>query len=397
MIFFITFTVVLGLQLLHRKVLKELLPPRWIRGVTWALILIHLPLALYMGLRLSGNAAHDLGHWLRPWARLGLYFQVLTLLNLVLWALDALIWRLEGHKPEPDDPARRAFLRKGAAIGSGLITLAALKGRSDALSDPRITRLELIFPDLPPAFDGLRLVQLTDLHAGPLVKEAQLLRWRQQAERERPDLLLITGDFVDSLPEELTPFLRSFRDFPAALGRFAVLGNHDYFTDPVPLWDGLEGIGIGCLENRHALLERDGQQIAVLGLQDLMARNGRFQGIRFGPGPDAAAATRGLSPATWRMALIHRPGDWEEARRAGARLSLAGHTHGGQINPIPGLSSARLLGARTQGLFRSDQDVLYVSRGLGTVGIPLRIAAPPELVVITLRRERPLAISRETR
>lgn len=391
MIFFLTFLAVLGLQVLHRRVLKELLGVRWERTITILLLLLHLPLAAYMALRLSGNAAHGMGPWLRPLARLGLYFQVITLLNLLLWGLDALLWRFKRHRPQEADPDRRAFLRRGAAVGLGVATLGAIKGRSDALADPQLTRLTLAYPDLPTAFDGLRLVHLTDLHAGPLVKSPQLARWRMQAQRESPDLLLFTGDFVDSLPEELDALLEAFRDFPAPLGRFAVLGNHDYFRDPGPIWSGLESIGVACLENRNVRLQRDGAELAILGLQDPMARNGRFQSIRFGPGPDPKAASAGLPPNLWRLALIHRPGDWEAARRAGARLTLAGHTHGGQINPIPGLSSARMLGPRTQGLFREGPDELYVSRGLGTVGLPIRIAAPPELVVITLRRgQRPL-------
>jgi predicted MPP superfamily phosphohydrolase len=84
--------------------------------------------------------------------------------------------------------------------------------------------------------------------------------------------------------------------------------------------------------------------------------------------------------------MNHRPSEWEQALAAGARLTLSGHTHGGQINPIPGFSSARLIGPRTDGLYREGADVLYVSRGLGVVGLPLRIGARPEIVILTLKR-----------
>jgi predicted MPP superfamily phosphohydrolase len=212
-------------------------------------------------------------------------------------------------------------------------------------------------------------------------------RWRRLTLREEPELLLLTGDIVDSQPQEAAGFLEAFRDVPAPLGRFAILGNHDYFTDPAPLWAGLEANGWRCLENAHALLHRGGATLAVLGLQDPQALNGRFRGIRFGPGPSFLDASRGVPEHAWKLCLNHRPDDWDLARLAGARLTLSGHTHGGQINLIPGLNSARFLGPYTSGEYRQGRDVLYVSRGLGVVALPLRIGADPELVVITLRRK----------
>ncbi len=212
-------------------------------------------------------------------------------------------------------------------------------------------------------------------------------RWRRLTLQESPDLILLTGDVVDSQPEEAEPFLEAFRTVPAPLGRFAILGNHDYFTDPAPIWAGLEASGWRCLENAHALLERGGSQLAVMGLQDPQAPNGRFRGVPFGVGPSFISASRGVPEHAWKLCLSHRPDDWDLARLAGARLTLSGHTHGGQINLIPGLNSARFLGPYTGGQYRQGRDVLYVSRGLGVVALPLRIGADPEFVVITLKRK----------
>ena len=129
-----------------------------------------------------------------------------------------------------------------------------------------------------------------------------------------------------------------------------------------------------------------GAVLAVLGLQDPMARNGRFRRLVFGPGPRPNEAARDLPADAFRICLNHRPSEWEQALAAGARLTLSGHTHGGQINPIPGFSSAHLIGPRTDGLYRQGEDLLYVSRGLGVVGLPIRIGAPPEITILTLRR-----------
>jgi hypothetical protein len=353
------------------------------------LVLVHLPLALYVGLRLVGGGTSAV--WLRPWARLGAYFQMLTFMDLLVWAVASLVWRYT-HRwrtravAPPENPQRRRFLRQTSVIGASLAGYGVLRGRMEAQADPDINRLELKFPDLPPGLDGLRLVQLSDLHAGPLVAPEQVQRWRRLAESERPELLLITGDMVDSLPEEALVVAEAFRGFQAPLGCFAILGNHDYFTDPRPIWATLEGIGFQFLENRHALVSRRGASLALVGLQDPMAKHGHFRDIVYGPGPRPDLATQGVPDDAWRLCLSHRPSDWHLARRTGARLTLSGHTHGGQVNMIPFISSAYLLGEYTQGLYRKGAQVLYVNRGLGVVGLPIRIGAPPEITVLTLRR-----------
>jgi predicted MPP superfamily phosphohydrolase len=332
-------------------------------------------------------------------ARLGFYFQALTVVHLLLAMVAEGLWRfwqrstqapdqeLEEAEKEGVDPSRRAFLRTAAVTSLGAATALGFGGAREAYGDPEISRQQLFFPDLPAGLDGLRLVQLSDLHAGPLIGPATLRRWRDLAQAERPELLLFTGDLVDSRASELAPLLEAFRGFRPALGTFAVLGNHDYFDDPRPIWRDLEAAGIRCLENRSALVRRRGATLALLGLQDPMARNGRFMRKVFGPGPRPSQATLGLPDGAFRLCMNHRPSEWEAALAAAARLTLSGHTHGGQINLLPGLSSARLIGPYTDGLYRRGDDLLYVSRGLGVVGLPMRIQAPPELVVIELRRD----------
>ena len=360
----------------------------WWRSLNWTLLALNLPMLAYMALRAAGIAPHALTA-LRPLARFGMYLQVLALIVILWSAVTALVWRLRGKlaaAEAPEDPARRAFLRRSAFLGAGATAATGVVGTREAYGDPEITRKRLAFPDLPTGLDGLRLAFLSDLHAGPLVGVAQLRRWRDLAEAERPDLLLFGGDFVDSLPEQIEPLIQAFAGFRPSLGTFAVLGNHDYFEDPRPIWRDLEAAGIRCLENTHTLVERNGGRMAIIGLQDPMASNGRFRKTRFGPGPRPLEATQGLPEDAFRLCLAHRPGMHEDALAAGARLVLSGHTHGGQINPIPFVSSARLLGPYTQGLFDIGPAKLYVGRGLGVVGLPLRIQAPPEIVVITLAK-----------
>lgn len=387
---FLTFTVLIfGLQFFHRKLLQQVFPRRLLRWIIPVLVVIHLPLAVYVGMRLVGLST--LSPWLRTLARVGLYFQMLTVLNLFLWLVAMGVWRLahlwrNGMGVAPENPDRRRFLRQTSAAGASIAAFGAMAGTVQARSDPEITRQEFRFPSLPAGLDGLRIVQLSDLHSGPLMHAGQMERWRRMAEAERPELLLITGDIVDSLPEEAEAFVAAFKGFRAPRGLFAILGNHDYFTDPRPIWQSLEAMGITFLENRHAVVERNGALLALVGLQDGMARHGHFRDIHFGPGPSPEVAIQGIPPEAWRLCLSHRPSDWPLARRTGSHLTLSGHTHGGQVNLIPGVSSALILGPYTEGLYSKGDDHLYVSRGLGVVGLPVRIAAPPEITVITLRR-----------
>ena len=389
MIFLIFITFIVGLQFLHRRLLHQLFHPRFDRWVVLVLVLIHAPLAIYMGFRLTGGGGS--AGWLRPWARAGAYFQMLTVMDLLVWAGASLAWRWThlwraSAVETLENPQRRKFLRQTSVVGVSLAAYGMGRGTLEAHSDPDIIRQELSFPDLPPGLDGLRLVQISDLHAGPLVKPEQVRRWRRIAEGERPEILLITGDMVDSLPSEAGAVVEAFRGFRAPLGCYAILGNHDYFTDPRPIWRAMEGIGIQFLENRSALVPRNAGTLALVGLQDPMAKHGHFRNIAFGPGPRPDLAVQGLPADAWRLCLSHRPSDWHLARKTGAPLTLSGHTHGGQVNLIPGVSSAILLGEYTQGLYHHDGQTLYVNRGLGVVGLPIRVGAPPEITVITLRR-----------
>ena len=403
MIFFIVFGFILLLQLLHWHVLRRI-APHWLRtSLPWLLAVAHVPLVVYFALRLSGAVPNEFSLALRPFARAGYYFQAFTVVHLVILAVAETVWwwRFRHHLPEleteaeaemeAEDPTRRAFLRKVATAGFGVAAVGGAYGASEAYGDPGITRMDLSFPDLPPGLDGLKLVQLSDLHIGPMLGPRTVARWRVLTDREAPDLLLVTGDLVDSQPGEVAPFIESFGHFPAPLGCFAILGNHDYFTDPRPIWKDLEGAGFRCLENANKLVERHGALLAVIGISDPMALDGRFRGIRFGDGPRPDIAAIGIPDRAWRLCLSHRPSNWNLAASTGSKLTLSGHTHGGQVNIIPGVSSARLMGPYTQGLFDENGFKLYVSRGLGVVGIPMRLGAPPEIVVITLRSTKALS------
>ncbi len=401
MSFLIALILIVLIQWFHLRLLRLELPERAYRRLPWILGVLHLPLILFALMRAIGIDGHGALPLLRALARAGFYFQAFTALHLIIAMLVEVAWQIfhrvvpeekgpdidtDADEEVPVDPGRRAFLRTAAIASTGAAAALSVGGSRQAYGDPEITRRAFFFNDLPAGLDGLRIAHLSDLHAGPLVSPGTLRRWRDLTERERPELLLLTGDLVDSRPDELEPLLEAFQGFLPPLGRFAILGNHDYFDDPRPIWRDLELAGIRCLENASSLIPRNGATLALMGLQDPMARNGRFRRMIFGPGPRPDEAARDLPADAFRICMNHRPSEWEHALAAGARLTLSGHTHGGQINPIPGFSSARLIGPRTEGLYREGDDVLYVSRGLGVVGLPIRIGAAPEIVILTLKR-----------
>jgi len=400
MSFLIALILIVLMQWFHLRLLRLELPERIHRWLPWILVVGHAPLILFAVLRAAGVSGAGALPLLRPLARFGFYLQAFTVLHLIIAMVAEGAWRISrlgkpsetddtdntDEEEAPEDPGRRVFLRTAAVASAGAATAFSVGGSRQAYGNPDITRLTLSFADLPPGLDGLRMAHLSDLHAGPLVGLGTLRRWRELTEREQPELLLFTGDLVDSRPDELEPLLEAFRGFLPRLGCFAILGNHDYFDDPRPIWRDLERDGIRCLENAAVLIQRGGDTLALMGLQDPMARNGRFRHMVFGPGPRPAEAARDLPADAFRVCMNHRPSEWEQALAAGARLTLSGHTHGGQINPIPGFSSARLLGPRTGGLYREGEDLLYVSRGLGVVGLPIRIASAPEIAILTLKR-----------
>lgn len=386
-LFLITLGLLTLLQVGHLHLLRRQLPDRWHRLLSGALILIHLPLACFFLLRLTGSSQLGLMEILRPLARGAFYFQALTLLHMGMAGSVLLYWHWRHPKAHVMSPSRRAFLR-GAALGSaGVAVVSSSAGALQAYGPPETPTLELYFDDLPEGLDGLSIAHLSDLHAGPMLPPSVLALWRESLRGMKPDLVIYTGDFVDSRPEELAPFYGLFHDVAPPLGSYAVLGNHDYFQDPRPIWQGLEAIGIKPLENTHVILEHRGARLALLGLQDPMALNGRFQGVKFGPGPEPFLASRDIPREAFRLCLNHRPSEWHAAVATGARLTLSGHTHGGQINLIPGLNSARILGPHSSGIYEEAGRTLFVTRGLGVVGLPMRINAPPELPLLVLRKQ----------
>jgi len=270
---------------------------------------------------------------------------------------------------------RRRFLKSASLTAAGTLGFAGY-GFSNALDLPGLRRHRFDLPNLPPAWEGLKILQISDVHAGPYMDADRMSRVRDMANRLNPDLIVFTGDQMDRRNSDADLFVRGFSGISAPMGVWGILGNHDHFIDPGRSEWALEAAGIQPLVNGAVTFERSGASLALVGIEDLQARDGRT--------PDFSVIEK--YPTSFRICLCHQPQGWHQAAAAGAHLTISGHTHGGQI-ALTGrnLNVARFSTRYVAGPYRREEAFLYVSRGVGVGALPVRVGAPPEIDLLTLR------------
>ena len=277
---------------------------------------------------------------------------------------------------------RRRFLARATYAYAGAGATLATYGIWSAYRLPEVTHRTLVFPDLPPGLDGLTVLHLSDLHAGVHLGEDMMQEIVAQANALRPDLIVQTGDMIDISRSYIPPYVRAFRALRAPLGVVTVLGNHDRYTGEAEVIRGCLDAGQVFVRNGCHVIERHGAVLALLGIDD--PRNWNVDDPQTA---DVDAALRAAPPDAFAVLLAHRPGVWDTAAPRGVRLTLAGHIHGGQLYvPVIGWSPGRLITKYVMGHFQRGRSQLYVSRGIGVVGVPIRVFAPPEIELFTLRR-----------
>ncbi len=313
---------------------------------------------------------------LRPlaWAPalwMGAAFLILT----QLLVSDALLWLMGAASPEPGQTTAALRFRAFAVVG--LTALGTGVGLRSVLAGPELRRIEVVLERLPRALDGFRIAQISDVHIGPLLgrefAEAVTARVGELA----PDLVAITGDLVDGSVDHLAEDVAPFAGLSAPHGVWFVTGNHDHYAGADPWVAHLEGLGIEPLRNRRVSIEVGGAGFDLAGVEDH-----RGDWVRGSP-EDLDAALAGRDPERAVVLLAHDPSTFVKASRLGVDLQLSGHTHGGQIWPFRHF--VRLAVPFVEGLHRRGASQLYVSRGTGFWGPPIRLFAPAEITEITLR------------
>jgi predicted MPP superfamily phosphohydrolase len=249
---------------------------------------------------------------------------------------------------------------------------------------PAVVRVAVPIDHLPVDLEGFRIVQLSDLHVGTTLGRHFVERVVTAANGLQPDVIALTGDVGDGFPAALRHDLAPLAGLAAPHGKFFVTGNHEYYWDGPGWVSELERLGFDPLVNAHRVIRRGAAALVLAGVTDLSAGRGV-------PGhwSDPQAAIAGAPAADVRILLAHHPKSAFAARGAGFDLQLSGHTHGGQYFPFNLL--VRLFQPFVSGLHRLDQMWLYVSRGTGYWGPPLRLGAPSEITLIELTRARAVA------
>ncbi|HEY3280595.1 MAG TPA: metallophosphoesterase [Gemmatimonadales bacterium] len=393
-------------QVLIYLYLRERLPdptrPRQARVVRWSLAVVfgvmNLPWIIIARRMLFGSL-WGIGRipWIAPWVAwqmMGWVFCAVVCVYIVgkgvmwLWHKrrgDVGAWVSQVHaptSPQPHAVSRRQFLARAtyayAAAGLGLSAYGIWS--ADRL--PVITRRTLYFPDLPLGLDGLRIAHLSDVHAGIHMQRDKMEAIVARTNALRPDVIVQTGDMIDIAPSFIPDYVRAFRDLTAPLGVVTVLGNHDRYTGEDAVIRGVREAGQVFVQNGAHVIERGGAGLALVGVDD--PRNWRADDPQDG---DLGVALRRTPPELFKILLAHRPGAFDGAAPRGIPLTLAGHIHGGQIYlPVIGWSAGRLITKYVMGHFRQGASQLYVSRGIGVVGVPIRVFVPPEIALLELRR-----------
>lgn len=272
----------------------------------------------------------------------------------------------------PAGVGRRVFVARVLG-GAAAVAAAGVVGNGTygVLRGPRVRRVQVPLARLPRAAHGFRIAVVSDVHLGPVLGRAHTRRIVDTVNRTQPDLIAIVGDLVDGDVRDLGPAAEPLRELRARLGSFFVTGNHEYFSGAQQWVDHVRELGLTPLENAR----RELPHFDLAGVNDV-------QGEKEGKGPDFQAALGDRDRARASVLLAHQPIVIDEAVRHGVDLQLSGHTHGGQL--WPGKYLAELANPTVAGLERYGDTQLYVSRGAGAWGPPVRVGAPSDITVVEL-------------
>ncbi len=327
------------------------------------------------------------------------------------------VWRLfktrnrpasvPGDEGLPIDPGRRYFFKTATAAAGAAPFLGAMYGFAAERLNYQVCRVDIPISNLPAALDGMTIAQLSDIHMSGYMPRAQVRRAVDMANDLGADLAVVTGDFITGAGDPLEECIEEIRRLSAPLGIYGCNGNHEIYADAEDrVQDLFTQQGMKLLRHENALITFRGAQLNLVGVD--------YQRER-APGGRRVSALVGIDPLIRKdvpnILLSHNPNSFNRAAELGVELSLAGHTHGGQIQVEildHRLSPARFITDYVAGLYlrplftpaktvasqkflratalQGPHSAIYVNRGLGTVGAPVRLGVPPEISLLTLRR-----------
>lgn len=311
------------------------------------------------------------------WSAYILYgFVSILVVYFLIGDVVRIIWHLTSA---PDDPLsfdRRLFL----TLGAGALATTAL-GVWQATAGPTVKRVTIALRNLPTSFEGFKIVQISDLHTGPTIKRPYTENVVRIANSLKPDLVALTGDFVDGTIAELAEDVEPLKTLQSTHGSYYITGNHEYYWGAAAWMQHFKTLGINVLANEHMLIERGGERILLAGVND-------YSTLKLGAGDacNPQKALEGAPEGLVKILLAHQPVTYEMSEPAGFDLQLSGHTHAGQYFPFSLLIP--FFQKYYKGLNRHKNMQIYVNTATGYWGPPLRAGVPTEVTLITLERAK---------
>lgn len=391
------------------KTLTREWPSHFARGARWAYwlisigVIVLLILSFVLGDTPSNKGISTFSQWM-----INIFITLfVTKLVFILMLFAEDIYRfmatvVKAFKKKDGDtplmPRRRKFMSQLGLVMAGIPFVSFIYGITKGKYDYQVHRQIIHFDDLPDAFDGFTITQLSDIHSGSFDDAAAVERGISIARKQKSDLFVFTGDLVNNVAGEITPWIPFFNQLKAPFGQFSILGNHDYgeyvewsspeakAADFSALKQQHEQLGYRLLLDEHITIEKDGQKIELLGVENW--------GAGFIQKGDLDRALRGAEENTFKILLSHDPSHWEEKVKnhpQKIQLTLSGHTHGMQFGiEVPGIqwSPVQYRYPHWAGLKQENGRNLYINRGFGFIGFSGRVGIWPEITVIELRKER---------
>lgn len=294
--------------------------------------------------------------------------------------------------------SRSEFLAKAAVTAGAVPAVAFTYGIISGAHDYRLEKVKLAIPNLPKSFHGLRIAQISDIHSGSFFNKTAVQGGVDMIRNAKTDLVFFTGDLVNNVATEVEDYFNMFSKIKAPLGVFSTLGNHDY-GDYVrwesaaakqrnlkDLMKAHELMGWNLMNDENRILEESGEKLAIIGVQNIGI------GKRFPWYGNLEKAYNGTEEATTKLLLSHDPTHWDGEVRKKYKdidVAFAGHTHGTQFGVKVGdyrWSPAQYVYKQWAGLYKEENQQLYVNRGFGYIGYPGRVGMPPEITLFELVR-----------
>ena len=324
-----------------------------------------------------------------------LFLLIEDITRIIRWSYQNVKTRISPDEYSPGPISRNEFLSK-AALAVGAVPAATFAfGIISGAHDYRVEKISLKIPNLPKAFKGMRIAQVSDIHTGSFFNKTAVKGGVEMMMREKADVIFFTGDLVNNEAKEVKDYFEIFSKLKAPLGVFSTLGNHDYgdyvrWNSPAAKKQNLKDLmkahelmGYDLLMDEHRFIEESGEKLAIIGVQNIGV--GRFPWYG-----NLGKAYAGTEEASIKLLLSHDPTHWNAEvtqKFKDIDVAFAGHTHGSQFGVKIGnykWSPAQYVYKQWAGLYKEGEQQIYVNRGYGYLGYPGRVGMPPEITVFTL-------------